>query len=166
MPMIDVGVTIEISTAAATNAAPAAWTRLRDCTGIPQLMQPAAKIATDFVGDEFQGEILGKRGVTGLDFGFAFDGTAQDKQFRILNDMSNGNQDLHWLRITMPDGTKIELLVHFEVSLGAIAPSAEVDYTMSCVAKNPAKEFSGTPLWDGLINIVYAGGTDPLIPNA
>lgn len=162
MAMIDIGVKIEISTQAATNTVPASWTVLRECTGIPQLMQPAAKISTDFVGDEFTGEILGKRGITGLDFGFAFDGTGQNKQFRTLNEMSRNTDDLYWLRITMPDETKIELLVQFEVSLGAIAPSAEVDYTMSCVAKNPAKELTGEAKWDGLINIVYAGESDPL----
>ena len=162
MAMIDIGVVIEISTQAATNTAPTAWTRLRECTGIPQLMQPAAKITTDFVGDEFTGEILGKRGITGLDFSFAFDGTGENNQFRILNDMSKDSDEFHWLRITMPEGTKIELLVQFEVSLGAIAPSAEVDYTMSCVAKNPAKELTGDPKWDGLINIVNVGDEDPL----
>ena len=166
MAMIDIGVTIEVSTQAATNEAPAAWTRLRDCTGIPQLMQPANKIATDFVGDEFTGEILGKRGITGLDFGFAFDGTKEGSQFRTLNDMSKDDDSLHWLRITMPDKTKIELLVHFEVSIGSITPSAEIDYTLSCVAKNPAKEFGDDALWDGLINIVYEDGEDPLTPAA
>ena len=33
---------------------------------------------------------------------------------------------------------------------------------MSCVAKNPAKELTGEAKWDGLINIVYAGESDPL----
>lgn len=162
MAMIDIGVILEVSTEKATDATPKSWTKLRECTGIPQLMQAAAKITTDFVGDEFTGEILGKRGITGLDFTFAFDGTGEDKQFRKLNEMSKDNESLYWLRITMPEGTKIELLVQFEISLGAIIPSQEVDYTMSCVAKNPAKELAGTPKWDNLINIVYSGDVDPL----
>lgn len=155
MAMIDVGMKIEIATAAGTTAPVSAWTELRDCTAMPALIQPSTKITTDFIGDEFTGEILGKRAVTGLDFTFAYDGGATGKQFRILSDMDDNNEK-HWMKITYPDGTKFELLVECEVTLVPPTPSGEIDYTLSVT---PVRHTLGE-----LIMIIYPEGTDPLEP--
>lgn len=162
MPMIDTGIVIEISTAgSATDSDPAApvaaWTTLKDCTALPALIQPSSKIATDFIGDEYTGEMAGKKGVTGLDFTFAYDGGAATNQYRTLADM-DAARTKHWLRVTYPDGTKFELLVKVEVSLVAVSPSAEVDYTASFIAQRPQLAAFG----GDLIKAVYPTQTDPL----
>lgn len=162
MPMIDIGIKIEISTAgSATSSDPAtpvaAWTQLKDCTSLPALISPSSKIATDFVGDKYTGEIAGKRGVSGLDFTFAYDGGSATSQFKKLSDMDAAGTT-HWLRVTYPDGTKFELLVSLEVALAAVSPSAEIDYNVSFIAHRPElAAFNGN-----LINIVWPAGTDPL----
>lgn len=164
MPMIDIGIVIEISTVGSSTAAdpaiPAAsggWLQLKDCTSLPALIQPSSKIATDFVGDEYTGEIAGKKSVTGLDFTFAFDGTDTDNQYRKLADMDAAGTK-HWLRVTYPDGTKFELLVKVEVTLVAVSPSSELDYTASMTTERAQlAAFNGN-----LVHTVYKGGTDPL----
>lgn len=154
MPMIDVGIKIEIATAAGETKPVAAWKELKNCTAMPALIQPSTKIATDYIGDEFTGEMLGKRAITGLDFTFAFDSSATGSQFRFLADADDNNEK-HYLRVTYPDGTKFEMLVECEVTLVAPAPSAEVDYTLSVT---PVR----TDNLEDLIQIVYVGETDPL----
>lgn len=156
MPMIDVGIVIEMSTSAAasTEVKPQAWTQLKDCTAMPALIQPSGKIATDFIGDAYTGEMLGKKALTGLDFTFAFDGSASGTQFRFLSDIDDDDEK-HYLRITYPDGTKFEMLVECEVSLVAPTPSGEIDYTLSVIPKR-------STLLSDLIEVVYVGGTDPL----
>nr|DAH56651.1 MAG TPA: tail tube protein [Caudoviricetes sp.] len=154
MPMIDVGIKIEMSTAAGEVKPVAAWRELKNCTAMPALIQPSSKIATDFIGDQYTGEMLGKRAITGLDFTFAFDGSAEGSQFRFLSDADDNNEK-HFLRVTYPDGTKFELLVECEVTLVAPAPSAEIDYTLSVT---PVR----TDKLSDLIEIIYVGETDPL----
>lgn len=154
MPMIDTGITIELAKAAGATKPTTGWYTLKDCTAMPALIQPSSKIATDFIGDEFTGEMLGKRAITGLDFTFAFDGSSATDQFRILCDIDDGNEQ-HYLRVTYPDGTKFELLVECEVTLVAPAPSAEIDYTLSVTPVRSA-------LLGDLIEVVYVGETDPL----
>lgn len=157
MAMIDVGMKIEIAKASGTTAPVAEWVELKDCSAMPALIQPSTKITTDFIGDEFTGEMLGKRAVTGLDFTFAYDGGAEGKQFRILSDMDDNNEQ-HWMRVTYPDGTKFELLVECEVTLVAPTPSGEIDYTLSVT---PVRHALGD-----LIIVVYPTETDPLAQTA
>ena len=159
MPMIDIGLKIEISSAqSGTTLSTLTWTKLKDCTAVPALVQPSAKIATDFVGDEFTSEILGKKGITGLDFTFAYDGTGTNDQYKKLSDMDKAGTQ-HWLRVTYPDGTKFEMLVNVEVSLVAVSPSAELDYTMSVTPVKQTLTSSGNI---ELIHVVEQSGTDPL----
>lgn len=153
MAMIDVGLTIEVATAAGSTAPVAAWTTLKDCLTMPALIQPSTKIATDYIGDEFTGEMLGKRAITGLDYTFAYDGGGADKQFRKLSDMDDKNEQ-HWVRVTYPDGTKFEYLADFEVTLIAPTPSGQIQYTMSTT---PVRNTVGE-----LIIVVYPDETDPL----
>lgn len=155
--MIDVGMKIEIAKASGTTAPVAEWVELKDCSAMPALIQPSTKITTDFIGDEFTGEMLGKRAVTGLDFTFAYDGGAEGKQFRTLSDMDDNNEQ-HWMRVTYPDGTKFELLVECEVTLVAPTPSGEIDYTLSVT---PVRHALGD-----LIIVVYPTETDPLAQTA
>lgn len=156
MPMIDIGIVIEMSTtaAASTEVKPAAWTKLKDCTAMPALIQPSGKIATDFIGDAYTGEMLGKKALTGLNFTFAFDSSAEGSQYRFLADIDDSNES-HYLRVTYPDGTQFEMLVECEVSLVAPTPSGEIDYTLSVIPKR-------STLLTDLIEVVYVGGTDPL----
>ena len=156
MPMIDIGLKIEIATAAGDTKPVAAWTQLKDCTAMPALIQPSSKIATNFIGDKYTGEMLGKQAVAALDFTFAYDGGADTDQFRKLSDMAD-NDEKHWMRITYPDGTKFQLLAKFEVSLVAPMPSGEIDYTLSVV---PVRNGIGDD--DKLIIVTYVGGSDPL----
>lgn len=157
MAMIDVGMKIEIAKASGTTAPVAQWVELKDCSAMPALIQPSTKITTDFIGDEFTGEMLGKRAVTGLDFTFAYDGGAEGKQFRTLSDMDDNNEQ-HWMRVTYPDGTKFELLVECEVTLVAPTPSGEIDYTLSVT---PVRHALGD-----LIMVIYPTETDPLAQTA
>jgi hypothetical protein len=163
MPMIDVGIKIEIDETGSTTAADPTtpvtkWLQLKDCTALPALMQPSSKIATDFVGDKFTGEIAGKKGVTGLDFTFAYDGGDTTNQYKKMYDMDAADSK-HWLRVTYPDGTKFELLVKVETSLVAVAPSAEIDYTVSFTAvRSSLQAFGGD-----LIHVVFKSDTDPLV---
>ena len=159
MSMIDVGLKIEIASAPYTGTttpiAESGWIKLQDCLAMPALIQPSAKIATDYIGDEFTGEMLGKRAITGLDWTFAYDGGAEGKQFRVLSDMDDNNEK-HWMRITYPDGTKFELVVECEVTLIPPTPSGEIDYTLSTT---PVRNDIGE-----LIIVVYPDETDPLVP--
>lgn len=157
MAMIDVGMKIEIAKASGTTTPVAQWVELKDCSAMPALIQPSTKITTDFIGDEFTGEMLGKRAVTGLDFTFAYDGGAEGKQFRTLSDMDDNNEQ-HWMRVTYPDGTKFELLVECEVTLVAPTPSGEIDYTLSVT---PVRHTLGD-----LIMVIYPTETDPLAQTA
>lgn len=151
--MIDVGIKIEIAAAAGTTAPVASWIQLKDCTTMPALIQPSTKIATDFIGDEFTGEMLGKRSVTGLDFVFAYDGGLSGSQFRTLSDIDDNNEQ-RWFRVTYPDGTKFEMLVECEVTLVAPTPSGEIDYTLSVT---PCRNAIGE-----LIIVVYPDEADAL----
>lgn len=151
--MIDTGIKIEIASAAGSTAPVVAWNVLKDCVAMPALIQPSSKIATDFIGDQFTGEMLGKRAITGLDFTFAYDGGGEGKQFRILSDIDD-NDENRWLRITYPDGTKFELLVACEVTLVPPTPSGEIDYTL---AVTPVRNTIGE-----LILVVYPDEADPL----
>lgn len=128
MPMIDIGIEIKIATASGTTVPVAAWTVLKDCVSMPSLIQPSAKIPTDFIGDNFISEIKGKRVLAGLDFVFAFDGSASGKQFAIL---STAASNKHWFKVKYPDGTTFDMLANFEVSLVAPTPSGQLDYTLS-----------------------------------
>ena len=131
MAMIDVGIKIELSGAAVDGGySTATFTELKECAAMPALIQPSSKIPTDFVGQEHIGEILGKKSVAGLDFTFAYDGGATGKQYRTLAGYDDAGTT-HFLRVSYPDGTKFVLLVSVEVSLVAVAPSGELDYTMS-----------------------------------
>lgn len=161
--MIDIGIKIEMAVASGETAPVASWRELKNCTVMPALLQPSAKIATDYIGDEYTSEILGKKAITGLDFTFAFDGskgavtspTAKPAdQFRFLCDIDDDNER-HFLRVTYPDGTKFEMLVECEVTTPAPAPSAEILYTLSVT---PCR----TSVFDELIEVVYSDGTDPL----
>lgn len=151
--MIDVGLKIQIAAAAGASTPVASWITLKDCTAMPALIQPSSKIATDFIGDEFTGEMLGKRAITGLDFTFAYDGGASGNQFRILSDIDDNNEQ-RWLRVIYPDGTKFELLVECEVTLVAPTPSGEIDYTLSAT---PVRNSIGE-----LILVTYPDEDDPL----
>ena len=161
--MIDVGIKIEIATAAGETAPVAGWRQLKNCTLMPALLQPSSKIPTDYIGDEYTSEILGKKAITGLDFTFAFDGSKgavssptprPADQFRFLCDIDD-NGEKHFLRVTYPDGTKFELLVECEVTTPAPAPSAEITYTLSVT---PCR----TSVFNELIEVVYSDETDPL----
>lgn len=151
--MIDIGLKIQIAAAAGSTTPVASWITLKDCTAMPALIQPSTKIATDYIGDEFTGEMLGKRAVTGLDFTFAYDGGSQGNQFRILSDIDDNNEQ-RWLRVTYPDGTKFELLVECEVTLIAPTPSGELTYTLSVT---PVRNTIGE-----LILVIYPDDEDPL----
>lgn len=153
MPMIDIGIEISIATAAGDTAPVVAWTVLKDCVSMPAMIQPSAKVATDFIGDSFTSEILGKRALTALDFVFAFDTSALTGQFGFLSGAADAGEQ-HWLRVEYPDGTLFEMLVEMEVSLIAPTPSAEIDYTLSVT---PVRHEEGD-----LIMVTYAGGTSPL----
>ena len=153
MSMIDVGLKIEIAEAAGTTTPVASWRQLKDCSAMPALIQPSTKIATDYIGDEFTGEMLGKRAITGLDFTFAYDGGASGTQYRFLSD-ADDNNEVHWMRITYPDGTKFELLVECEVTLVAPTPSGELDYTLSVT---PHRNSIGE-----LILVIFPDQNDPL----
>lgn len=155
MAMIDIGIEISIATAAGATAPVAAWTKLNDCTTMPALIQPSAKIATDFIGDEFTSEILGKRALTALDFVFAYDSGASSGQFRLLADAADTDGPTgRWMRVEYPDGTLFEMLVRMEVSLVAPVPSGELDYTLSVT---PIRNDKGD-----LIIITFPEGTSPL----
>lgn len=161
MSMIDVGLKIEIASAPFTGTTEPiqsdGWLKLKDCTAMPALIQPSSKIPTDFIGDEFTGEMLGKRAITGLDFTFAYDGGAATDQFRLLSDMDDNNEK-HWMKVTYPDGTIFELLVECEVTLVPPTPSGEIDYTLSAT---PCRNDIGE-----LIIVTYPDGVDPLAPVA
>lgn len=151
--MIDVGLKIEIAAQAGATVPVSSWILLKDCTAMPALIQPSAKIATDYIGDEFTGEMLGKRAITGLDFIFAYDGGAAGKQYRVLSDIDDNNE-YRWLRVTYPDGTRFELLVECEVTLVAPTPSGELQYTLSVTPKrNTVGE---------LIIVTYPDEDDPI----
>ena len=152
--MIDVGLKIQIAAVAGSTTPVESWITLKDCTAMPALIQPSTKIATDYIGDAFTGEILGKRAITGLDFTFAYDGGALGNQFRILSDIDDNNEQ-RWLRVTYPDGTKFELLVECEVTLIAPTPSGELNYTLSVT---PIRNTVGE-----LILVVYPDEVDPLV---
>ena len=164
MPMIDIGIVIEIAKAGSSSATDPSvpvtstdWLKLKDCVSMPALIQPSTKIATDYVGDKYTGEIAGKKGVTALDFTFAYDGGAEGSQYRSLSDMDTEDTK-HWLRVTYPDGTKFELLVKVEVSLVAVTPSMELDYTVSMIAQRPSlAAFNGD-----LVHVVFPEEDDPL----
>lgn len=154
MPMIDIGIEISIATQAGPDVPVYGWTKLNNCVSMPALIQPSSKIATDFIGDEFTSEILGKRALTALDFVFAYDTGADGGQFRFLADAADDDVEGRWLRVKYPDGTLFEMLVRLEVSLVAPAPSAELDYTLSVTPiRNPIGD---------LIIITYPDGTSPL----
>lgn len=155
MPMIDTGIVIEMAKESGDIVPVTGWRILKDCVAMPALIQPSAKIMTDYIGDEFIGEMLGKRTIAGLDFVFAFDGTTEDSQFKFLMDTDIDNVK-RFLRVTYPEGTKFELFVDVEVTLIPPAPSGELDYTM---AVTPSKSDN----LEDLIQIVYADGLDPLV---
>ena len=160
MPMIDVGLKIEMSTAAVVKASEAkpgsdGWTQLKNCIAMPALIQPSAKIPTDYIGDEYTSELLGKKAITGLDFTFAFDGTATGSQFKKLKD-ADKNNDAHYFRVMYPDGTKFEFAADIEVSLVAPTPSGELQYVASLA---PIK----STLLTEIIEIVDSAETDPLV---
>lgn len=152
--MIDTGIVIEMAVAAGETAPVAAWKKLKNCAAMPALIQPSTKIPTDYIGEEFTGEMLGKRAITGLTFTFAFDGTKQDSQFRFLMD-ADKNNTRHFLRVTYPEGTKFLLFVDVEVTLVPPTPSGEIDYTL---AVTPVR----TTKLEDLVQIVYDGEADPL----
>lgn len=160
MPMIDTGLKIEMSAAQSGSSIIQAlnWRQLTDCAAMPSIIQPSSKIATDFVGDEYTGEILGKKGLTGLDFTFAYDGTAEGNQYKYLADIDKAGTQ-HWLRVTYPDGTKFEMLVEVEVSLVAVTPSSELDYVMSVAPQR--QKLTNSSKFE-MIHVVESGGTDPL----
>lgn len=155
MAMIDIGIKIELAATAGATVPITTWRTLKDATAMPALIQPSSKISTDYIGDSFIGEILGKRQVTGLDFTFSYDGGAQNAQYRILADSAD-NTEKRWLRVTYPDGTKFILLIEGEVSLVAPAPSGELQYTWSVT---PVKQNIGD-----LIIVVYPEEVDPTAP--
>jgi hypothetical protein len=168
MSMIDIGVVIEVSTTAqASNAAfvkPTTWLTLRECLSIPQLLAPPARIATDYVGDDTIGEILGKKSSQGLDLQFGYDGSGENNIYGQLFDLdaAGGN---HFMRVTLPDGLKMELLTPIKVNINDITPSAEITYTLSLTAKDVLKEgITGAPaaIQNKLVTITKAGDTDPL----
>lgn len=137
MPMLDSGIKIEVSKDIAitgTTIKPLSevteWTVLKDCTAMPALMQPSSKISTDYIGDDFTSEMLGKKVITGLDFTFAYDGGKEGCQFRMLADYDDNNER-HWLRVTYPDGTSFSMIVDFEVTLVPPTASGEIDFTVS-----------------------------------
>ena len=153
MSMIDVGLKIEIATAVGDRVPVTSWRQLTNCKAMPALIQPSSKIPTDYIGDLFTGELLGKRAITGLDFTFAYDGGGEGKQFRFLAD-ADDNNEIRWMRITYPDGTKFALLVECEVTLVPPTPSGELEYTLSATPKR-------NNIGD-LILIIYPDEPDPL----
>lgn len=160
MPMIDIGMKISYCSAAGTTKPSSNMVQLKDCTAVPALVQPSSKIATDFIGDDYTSEILGKKSITGLDFTFAYDGTDASKshQYKDLAALDDAGTQ-HWFVVEYPDGTKFEMLVEFEVSLVAVTPSSELDYTVSVV---PVRQnVTGSPNYE-LIHVVNVGDTDPL----
>lgn len=154
--MIDVGIKIEIANASGSTVPVAGWLTLTNCTAMPSLIQPSTKIPTDYIGEEFIGEMLGKRVITGLDFAFAYDGGTSTKQYRKLSDMDDNNEQ-RWFKVTYPDGTKFQLLVECEVTLVAPTPSGEIGYTLSIT---PVRQEVGE-----LIIVVYPEEPDPLGPS-
>lgn len=154
MPMIDIGIKISIASAGGTTAPVANWIVLENCVSMPALIQPSSKIAVDYIGDEYVTELLGKRAVSGLDFVFAYDGTASGKQFKVLRDASLSDTVGRWMRIEYPDGALFEMLVELEVSLIAPVPSGELDYTLSVV---PLKNDKGD-----IIIVTESTGKSPL----
>lgn len=167
MSMIDIGVKIELAaTAQSPNSAfakPTSWTVLRECTSIPALLQPPSRISTDYVGDGTIGELLGKKAATGLDFQFGYDGSSDGTTYGTLleNDIAG---TMHYMRITLPDGLKMIMLVKLKVTINSITPSAELTYTLSVIALDPEKQnITGVPdaLQDNLVTIVVAGDPDP-----
>lgn len=153
MPMIDIGIEVSLATAAGKTVPVAAWKRINNIVSMPAMIQPSSKIATDFIGDEFTSEILGKRALTALDFVIAFDTGANDGTYRFLADASDDNEQ-RWLRVEYPDGTLFEMLVETEVSLVAPVPSGELDFTLSVT---PQRHTEGD-----LIMVTYPDGTSPL----
>lgn len=153
MPMIDIGIKIEVANTEGSSVPVSVWKQLNDCVAMPALIQPSSKIATDFIGDKYIGELLGKVAITALDFTFAFDTGDKDGQFRFLMDAAS-DADQRWIRITYPDETLFEFLAEFEVSLVAPTPSAELDYILSVV---PVKQDIGD-----LIIITFPNATSPL----
>ncbi len=152
MPMIDTGITIEIANPPGATVPVLSWTTLADCSAMPALIQPSSKIPTDFIGDEFTGEMLGKRAIAGLDFTFAYDGGKTGQQYRTLSDIDENNQDT-WFRVTYPDGTKFILLVQCETTHVAPTPSGILSYNL---AVTPQRNAIGD-----LIIVVYPDETDP-----
>lgn len=134
MAMIDIGIEVSVAVAAGSTAPVAAWRRINNIVAMPAMIQPSSKIATDFIGDEFTSEILGKRALTALDFVIAFDTGGNDGIYRFLADASDNDEE-RWLRVEYPDGTKFEMLVETEVSLVAPVPSGELDFTLSVTPK-------------------------------
>ena len=158
--MIDIGMKISYCTTAGTAKPVSNLVQLKDCIAVPALIQPSTKIATDYIGDSYVGELLGKKGIIGLDFTFAYDGTDTDKshQYKDLAAIDAAGTQ-HWLVVEYPDGTKFEMLVEMEVSLVAVTPSTELNYTLSVV---PVKQnVTASPDYE-LIHIVNVGDTDPL----
>lgn len=161
MAMIDVGIELEISTEIdSTTGKPIAWRLLKDCSAMPALIQPSAKVATNFIGDEFTGEMLGKRAIVGLDFTFAYDGGKTGSQFRLLSDFDDNNIR-QFLRVTYPSaqgearGTIFELFVECEVTLVPPTPSGQLEYTLSVTPHRNS-------LLSDLIEVVYPEEEDPL----
>lgn len=153
MPMIDIGIKVSVATAAGKTTPVADWRRIDNIVSMPAMIQPSSKIATDFIGDEFTSEILGKRALTALDFVIAYDTGDEDGTYRFLADASD-NDEQRWLRVEYPDGTKFEMLVETEVSLVAPVPSGELDFTLSVT---PQRHEVGD-----LIMVTYPDGTSPL----
>lgn len=153
MAMIDVGIKIELSSTDAPTKPVTSWIELKDCSAMPALIQPSSKIAVDFIGDKYSGELLGKQSITGLDFTFAYDGGSATDQFKKLSDIASSGK-AKWMRVSYPDGTLFELAVKIEISLVAPSPSGLIEYTMSAT---PVRHDVGD-----LIMITFAGGTSPL----
>lgn len=153
MAMIDIGIKVSVAEAAGSVAPVAAWRRINNIVAMPAMIQPSSKIATDFIGDEFTSEILGKRALTALDFIIAFDTGENDGIYRFLADASDNDEE-RWLRVEYPDGTKFEMLVETEVSLVAPVPSGELDFTLSVT---PRRHDEGD-----LIMVTYPDEASPL----
>ena len=114
MPMIDIGIKVFVAKDAGSAVPVTEWKRIENIVSMPAMIQPSSKIATDFIGDEFTSEILGKRALTGLDFVIAYDTGDTDGTYRFLADASDNNEQ-RWLRVEYPDGTLFEMLVETEV---------------------------------------------------
>ena len=113
MPMIDIG--IKVFAAADAGAVPVTeWKRIENIVSMPAMIQPSSKIATDFIGDEFTSEILGKRALTALDFVIAYDTGDIDGTYRFqLTLQIMMNKDGYELNIQTHI---VEMLVETEVA--------------------------------------------------